>query len=72
MKIPQQISVVSYDGLSWPAGKDYGLCTILEPAEEIGRQSVELLYQWVEKNSPDRQCILGGQLREGNSVKTIP
>ena len=72
MKIPQQISVVSYDGLSWPAGKDYGLCTILEPAEEIGRQSVELLYQWVEKNSPDRQCILGGQLREGKSVKTIP
>ncbi len=69
LKIPEQISVISYDGLSWPDGKDYGLCTILEPAEEIGRQSVELLYQWVEKNSPERQRILSGQLRAGKSVK---
>lgn len=69
LKIPEQISVVSYDGLSWPAGQEYGLSTILEPAEEIGRQSVELLYQWVEKNSRERQRILNGQLREGKSVK---
>lgn len=69
LKIPEQVSVISYDGLSWPGGKENGLSTILEPAEEIGRQSVELLYQWVEKNNPERQRILSGQLREGKSVK---
>jgi len=71
MKIPEQISVISYDGLSWPDGKDYGLTTILEPAEETGRQSVDLLYQWVEKNSAERQRSLEGQLRIGKSVRTI-
>ncbi len=71
MDIPEQLSVVSYDGLSWPDGKEHGLCTILEPAEEIGRQSVELLYQWVEKNDDERNRTLNGKMQEGKSLRKI-
>lgn len=43
IRIPEDISVIGYDNLSWPEGEAFGLTTIAQPVEQIGNESVALL-----------------------------
>ena len=47
------------------------LTTMVQPAEDMGRQSVQILADVLEKGAPARHLRLEAKLRPGASVKHI-
>lgn len=68
LKIPQDISIIGYDDLTWKNAEDFGLTTIAQPALETGFQSVELLRQAVESTVPPANISLPGKLVQRRSI----
>jgi len=48
LRIPQDLSVISYDNISWPESERMGLTTFEEPVEEMGAAAVDMLSQWIK------------------------
>lgn len=71
LRIPDNVSVISYDDLSWPSAASLGLSTVSEPTAEIGRQAVLMLKQWVETGKQPDSIKVHGQLIRRNSIKNI-
>jgi DNA-binding LacI/PurR family transcriptional regulator len=69
--IPDDISVISYDDLSWPSAAQVGLSTVSEPTAEIGGQAVLMLKNWVESGKQPDSIIVHGQLIQRNSIKNL-
>jgi DNA-binding LacI/PurR family transcriptional regulator len=68
LQLPEDISVISYDNLSWPDAAEYGLSTISEPAAELGAKALEMLRAWVENGARPESVILHGKLIHRNSI----
>jgi len=68
LRIPEDLSVVSYDNLSWPEARHYGLTTIVEPVELMGMTAVDMLEEWIETGSPPQDRIFTGELVERSST----
>jgi DNA-binding LacI/PurR family transcriptional regulator len=71
VRIPEDISVISYDNITWLEAKNVGLTTLEQPLEEIGRESVELLKQWILTGIKPESKSLHPKLVERYSVKNI-
>lgn len=67
-RVPEDISVIGFDGIE--IGRYYSpkLTTIMQPQMEIASTSVELLISHIEKNTSAKQVIVGCKLVEGESV----
>ncbi len=68
LRIPQDLSVISYDDLSWDEGKFYGLTTISQPIDEMGRVAVDMLCRWWHTGKPPANGKLEGKLIERSSI----
>lgn len=71
LRIPEDISVVGFDGLDYAAYCHPTLTTIQQPIEEIGIKSAELLFSLIDKKSENQHLILETELIERNSTKRI-
>lgn len=71
IRIPEDISVISYDDLSWPSAVQAGLTTVSEPASELGGKAVSMLAEWVETGRQPESVTVRGTLVRRNSVRTI-
>lgn len=71
IRIPDDISVISYDNITWRDAEHIGLTTLEQPVEEIGRQAVELLKEWIISGKKPESRQLCARLIERNSVKEI-
>jgi DNA-binding LacI/PurR family transcriptional regulator len=69
VNIPEEISIVSYDDITWDESSASGLTSISEPAEEMGKVAVELLCKWIEANKRPASVVLQGSLKKNESVK---
>jgi LacI family transcriptional regulator len=71
LSIPDQISVISYDNITWSSAEAVGLTTVRENAEEMGEAAVDMLAEWVlnKKRPPNR--VFGGELLIRESCKDI-
>lgn len=47
LRIPEDISVLSFDNLTWRESEKYGLSSFEEPAFELGREAVHMLGEWI-------------------------
>ncbi len=70
LKIPDDISVISYDNLSWPEADRVGLTTVCEPTSQIGGKAVMMLKDWVENGTKPSSCTVHAKLIKRSSVKT--
>ena len=70
LSIPDDISVVGYDGINMSTVIDPPLTTWRQNADEIGRQSVIKLVETIEhrKTSEAEQISVSGELLDGYSV----
>lgn len=71
LRVPEDCSVIGIDGLRM---SDYcipTLTTMVQPAEEMGRQGVALLMDMVLEGKAPRHLRLLAALREGASVQKI-
>jgi DNA-binding LacI/PurR family transcriptional regulator len=71
LTIPDDLSVISYDGLSWPEAKQHNLTLIEQPAESIGSSAVELLAEWNNKGVRPESHIMPGVFRPGKSILSM-
>ncbi|MDD3117027.1 MAG: substrate-binding domain-containing protein [Victivallaceae bacterium] len=71
IRIPEDISVVSWDNATWPDANAAGLTSFVEPLHELGENSVAMLQQWVTSGERPENCMITCPIIERNSVKTI-
>jgi DNA-binding LacI/PurR family transcriptional regulator len=71
LRIPDDLSIISYDGLSWPEAKQKKLTLIEQPAEKIGQSAVEMLAEWHNSDVKPEFTIMPGVFRPGISVKKL-
>ena len=69
LRIPEDLGVISFDGISWPSAEKSGLTTIAENVSEIGRQAVFLLQQQFENGYDPVICMISGHLISGSSLR---
>ena len=69
--IPDNCSVIAIDGIEVSDYIDPPLTTLCQPMEDMGRHSVEILLDMVEKRSGNRHETLSTVLRPGASVKKL-
>lgn len=70
-RVPEDCSVIAIDGLSVSEYTVPTLTTMVQPAEEMGCQAVEILVDILENRGGNRHVRLDARLREGGSVKPI-
>ena len=66
--VPKQCSIVAIDGIEVSEYMAPALSTYRQPMEELGRTSVELLIDLIEKKGKHRQIILPTIFREGGTI----
>ncbi len=69
LRIPDDISVISYDDNTWESADRVGLTTIREPAYELGGGAVKLLYDWITTSRRPEDWICHGELIRRHSVR---
>ena len=73
LKIPEDVGIISYDDISWPAARRQGLSSIREDVYRIGKESVLMLQRIYESDSERVESVfLPGKLVERSSLKTLP
>ena len=69
IRIPEDLGVISFDGISWPGAEKAALTTIAEETIEIGRQAVYLLQKQFEFGYDPVKCMVCSTLIPGNSLR---
>ena len=69
VRIPEDVSVIGIDGLSVSEYVSPTLTTMIQPAEEMGRESVRILLDMLEGREKPRHLLLSARLRQGASVR---
>ncbi|MBE6405600.1 MAG: GntR family transcriptional regulator [Lentisphaerae bacterium] len=69
LNIPDELGVISFDGITWPGAEKAGLSTISEEVSEIGRQAVALLQQQFESGYDPVKLMISGTLLPGKSLR---
>ena len=70
-RVPEDCSVIAIDGLNFTEYITPTLTTMVQPAEEMGRESVRILLDVLENGGKTRHVRLEARLREGASVAKI-
>ena len=73
LKIPEDISIVGYDGIKLSRLLRPIVTSFVQDSEEIGRQSARKLIEIIEnpKTSLAERIVVKGHLQEGKTVKNI-
>jgi len=71
LKIPDDISVISYDNINWKEASGKGLTTFQEPVFELGECAVDMLNHWITTGERPKNRIVEAPLVERSSVKKI-
>ena len=69
-RVPEDVSVIAIDGLDISAYTTPTLSTMVQPTQELGRESVKLLLEILE-GGPHRHLRLETSFREGASLRSI-
>ena len=67
LRVPRDMSVVGFDGISVGEWLTPSLATVVQPAEEMGAAALRHLLERVEGEAPARQLSLPTHLRQGES-----
>ena len=69
--VPEDVSVIAIDGLTVSEYISPTLTTMVQPAEQMARQSVDILLDSLENAAPARHVRLEATLRPGGSVRRL-
>ena len=70
-RVPEDVSVIGFDGISMSRYCVPVMTTIVQPGEQIALQSIELLVRQIEHGSPAQTVTLQPELQQGESVRAI-
>ena len=70
-RVPEDCSVIAIDGLTVSEYVSPTLTTLVQPAEEMGRESVRILLDILDNGGANRHVRLEAKVRPGASVKQL-
>lgn len=70
-KIPEDYSVVGFDGLDITYYYNPSITTIRQPVEEIAKETTNILFDLINKKTKNKHKIFDGELVERDSVSKI-
>ena len=70
-RVPEDVSVIAIDGLNVSEYAIPTLTTLIQPAEEMGQESVRILMNMLKDPHYTRHRLLDAPMREGASVRSI-
>ncbi len=70
-EVPRDVSVIAIDGLDVSKYLTPTLTTMVQPAEEMGCKSVEILLDILEGRGKSRRICVEATIREGASVRPL-
>ena len=70
-RIPEDISVVGFDGIEIGAYYSPSLTTLRQPVEKMAKETIDILFEVIKKRGGHRQVILEGELLERESTRRI-
>ncbi len=68
LRVPQDVSVVGFDGLELSQFCTPRLCTMCQPAQRIAQESIRLVLDCIQNQAPAQSVVLEATLLEGESV----
>ncbi|MBR1709432.1 MAG: LacI family DNA-binding transcriptional regulator [Clostridia bacterium] len=71
LRIPEDVSVISIDGLDVSAYTVPTLSTMVQPSADLGKESVRILAKMIKNHDYTRHKLLEATLREGSSIRTL-
>lgn len=71
MRIPEDISVVGFDGIDFARFFHPSITTVNQPGEYMGKKSAEILFDMIKKKKGHQHIILRTELLEGESCKKL-
>ena len=72
LRIPEDRSLIAIDGISVTQYTVPVLTTMVQPAEALGGQAVNVLLELIAGTCENRQIVLNAALRRGESVRSVP
>ena len=70
-RVPEDVSVIAIDGLRVSEYITPTLTTMVQPGEEMGRESVRILLDILDNGGANRHVRLEAKVRPGASVKQL-
>jgi DNA-binding LacI/PurR family transcriptional regulator len=71
LDIPNQLSVVGFDGIHVAFWSGYELTTVRQPVNQMAKAAVEILMERIENaEAPPEKRVLAGTLIEGSSARS--
>lgn len=71
LRIPEDISVMGFDGIDYAKFFHPSLTTIRQPAEDMGERSVDILFDLIKNKKQQQHIVLETELLERESCKKI-
>lgn len=71
VRVPEDCSVIGIDGLDCSAYSIPTLTTVVQPAEDMARESAAILIDLVRGHGENRHKVFEAHIREGGSVRRL-
>ncbi|MCB2288671.1 LacI family transcriptional regulator [Clostridium sp. CS001] len=71
LKIPEDISVVGFDGIDYSMYFHPSITTVVQPVEEMGKKSIDLLFDLLKNQNHHQHIVLETELQERESCRKI-
>lgn len=71
LKIPEDISIIGFDGIEYAEYFHPAITTIQQPDESLGEKSVDVLFDYVKGKKKHQHIVLETQLVERESCKEL-
>ncbi|SET10550.1 transcriptional regulator, LacI family [Natronincola peptidivorans] len=71
LRIPQDISIIGFDGIDFSEFFHPSITTVKQPGEEMGRKSVEILFDFIKKKKKHQHVVLKTELLKRESCLSV-
>src|SRR5699024_12519420 len=71
LRIPEDISIVGFDGIEYSEYFHPSITTVKQPIEEMGRKSAEILFHLIEDKKEQQHIVFKTELLKRESCKKL-
>lgn len=71
LRIPEDISIISFDDNTWKNAKENNLTTFVEPVRFMGETAVDMLQAWISSGERPESKVIVPEIAERGSIAVI-
>lgn len=71
VRIPEDISIIGFDGIDYAEYFHPSITTVVQPVEKMGEQSIDILFDLIDKKSNNQHIVLETDLQVRQSCRSM-